>query len=684
MKAKIAVTITAVLFLLPFFCGAQTDWKLAGNNLAGGEKLGSKNAFPVSIFTNNVQRMTITSGGNVGIGTTTPNAQFQLGSTTANRKIVLYDDLNNDNQFYGLGINDNVLRYQVGGTTSDHVFYTGASSTTSNELMRIKGTGNVGIGTTAPTAKLHVAGSQNVDGTLFVRNPTTPSNYGRLLHSGNLHLDTYGAGALYLNFFSGTNTYIGNGSSGYVATFLSNGNVGIGIAGPHAQLHLANSAVNKKIVLWEDANNDHQFYGFGINGSALRYQVSGTTTDHVFYAATSSTTSNELMRIKGNGNVGIGLTSPNWKLDVNGSIHAVDYGPPGSKNLVIGDDAFFTDVDQANVIGLYGNADPSVASLQLGSAGGTITGHSGNIGIGGIIPTFSKLQVFANTTQSPTLWIHNLFNSTSANEGVYIQAGNDGGTGNSFFAAFLTPGGNYLGSITQNGPFSVLYTTSSDQRLKANIRNTTVGLEDVKKIEVKDYRFINDNNEQTGFIAQQLFEVFPDAVSVGGENAKEKPWMVDYGRITPLLVKAIQDLDAINTEKQKSINTLQSTVADQQRQIDELKSKMNEIISSLSFMNEGAGKIRIETDNPSIFLGQNIPNPFDNSTIIPFRIPKNCYDASIVISEVATGKIITAIPVSCHETNVMIDAGILASGSYSYTLYVDGRVIDSKQMVLTK
>ena len=59
--------------------------------------------------------------------------------------------------------------------------------------------------------------------------------------------------------------------------------------------------------MYEVANNDHQYFGFGVNSSTLRYQVDATTTDHVFYAGTSSTVSNELMRIKGNGNVTIML-----------------------------------------------------------------------------------------------------------------------------------------------------------------------------------------------------------------------------------------------------------------------------------------------------------------------------------------------------------------------------------------
>ena len=85
--------------------------------------------------------------------------------------------------------------------------------------------------------------------------------------------------------------------------YFSSGNVGVGTATANAQLQLSNSVVNRKIVMWQNNNNDHQFYGLGVNSYTLRYQVPGTTDSHVFYAGASSTASGELFRIKGTGEV---------------------------------------------------------------------------------------------------------------------------------------------------------------------------------------------------------------------------------------------------------------------------------------------------------------------------------------------------------------------------------------------
>lgn len=91
----------------------------------------------------------------------------------------------------------------------------------------------------------------------------------------------------------------------------TNNRLGIGTITPHAALQIGNGTNNRKIVLHEDANNDHQYFGFGINTAAMRYQVAGTNSDHIFYAATSSSASNELARIKGNGELKVSSLSTN-------------------------------------------------------------------------------------------------------------------------------------------------------------------------------------------------------------------------------------------------------------------------------------------------------------------------------------------------------------------------------------
>jgi hypothetical protein len=104
-------------------------------------------------------------GGFVGIGTSTPNAPLQFASTLANRKIVFYETVYNDHQFFGFGINNFVLRYQVAATTDNHIFYAATSETTSSELARITGTGDLVVANNiygrSPSGAIRALGSAN-------------------------------------------------------------------------------------------------------------------------------------------------------------------------------------------------------------------------------------------------------------------------------------------------------------------------------------------------------------------------------------------------------------------------------------------------------------------------------------------------------------------------------------------
>jgi len=86
-------------------------------------------------------------------------------------------------------------------------------------------------------------------------------------------------------------------------------------------LKFPNSTLSRKISLYETAANDHQYFGFGVNTSILRYQVDSTASDHVFYAGLTSSTSQEVGRVTGTGNLIIPGTS--YSTIIHGSIGMV-------------------------------------------------------------------------------------------------------------------------------------------------------------------------------------------------------------------------------------------------------------------------------------------------------------------------------------------------------------------------
>lgn len=87
-------------------------------------------------FTFRRNAMTVLRNGNIGIGMTTPNAQLQLANTVANRKLVLFENANDNLEYFGFGINDYALRYNV-TSGSSHIFYC-----TSTPVFTINNVGN--------------------------------------------------------------------------------------------------------------------------------------------------------------------------------------------------------------------------------------------------------------------------------------------------------------------------------------------------------------------------------------------------------------------------------------------------------------------------------------------------------------------------------------------------------------
>jgi hypothetical protein len=115
---------------------------------------------------------------------------------------------------------------------------------------------------------------------------------------------------MYFGGEAGTNTIIQSGGQTGIYINNSTRNVGIGTTSPNAPLQFSNAITTRKVVLYEMANNNNQFYGFGVEAGKLVYSTANTGDDHVFYAGASSTSRNELIRIDGsNGDIKLSPSS---------------------------------------------------------------------------------------------------------------------------------------------------------------------------------------------------------------------------------------------------------------------------------------------------------------------------------------------------------------------------------------
>ncbi len=151
-------------------CNADSYITHAG--ATGNLQINASNSANIHFLTANVERMRILSSGTVGINCNAPNSNYKLDvngnvnvhgmvnfRNTQLQQVRLFAPFENDFQFSGFGIGTGQVRYSVWGTSDDHVFAAGNGSGTSvNELLRIKGTGNVGIGLSNPSFRLDVSG----------------------------------------------------------------------------------------------------------------------------------------------------------------------------------------------------------------------------------------------------------------------------------------------------------------------------------------------------------------------------------------------------------------------------------------------------------------------------------------------------------------------------------------------
>ena len=86
----------------------------------------------------------------------------------------------------------------------------------------------------------------------------------------------------------------------------------------------------------------------------------------------------------------------------------------------------------------------------------------------------------------------------------------------------------------------------------------------------------------------------------------------------------------------------------------------------------------------SASLQQNIPNPFNHTTTINYTLPQTYSSAKIIVTD-KSGKLLKEIKLSAKgKGSLDLNTSTLAGGTYQYSLYLNGNLIDTKQMISVK
>jgi hypothetical protein len=83
-------------------------------------------------------------------------------------------------------------------------------------------------------------------------------------------------------------------------------------------------------------------------------------------------------------------------------------------------------------------------------------------------------------------------------------------------------------------------------------------------------------------------------------------------------------------------------------------------------------------------LEQNIPNPFNQTTLINYYVPETAGHAFIKVTGMNGNAIKTIELNNTGSGQITLQTATLASGNYTYSLFVDGNLIDTKVMVLAR
>lgn len=511
------------------------------------------------------------------------------------------------------------------------------AGTTASALYQ-DASGNIGLGTTAPGARLHVAGDLNLTGRLKIG----------------------GANALYI---SAQNMIAGNSA---ISATLGNGNAFFGYSNAGGSSASFNTIMGI-YAGWANTTGSVNTYIGNYAGGQNR---TGKSNTYVGAASGANGT-------KGSYNTCIGESAGGYNEGFNNTLVGSSAGVYGTS---FRGSSFFGANAGVNTTGSFntyiGNAS---AGLNTTGYNNTFLGDSA-----GYNNTTGYNNTFLGRNAGVTSSFSGLSNATAIGAGAQVSASNTlilGGS-KTYVGINLTSSAYNLEVNGGAGkPGSGTWTVTSDARLKTNVSDFSDGLATLLKIHPVWFTYngktgLPTDKKYVGIIAQEMKEVAPYTV---GTTARQEAdgQMTDYLDYDPNALFYI------------SVNAIK----EQQAQIAEMKAahaaEMTALKAELQSLREALGGGRAlkpgdVLNNPAVTLSQNQPNPFREGTTIRFFVPENARSARLVVQS-ADGRFSQSYSLSTRgQGSFRLQGAELPAGNLLYFIEADGKVSDAKTMLLLK
>lgn len=395
----------------------------------------------------------------------------------------------------------------------------------------------------------------------------------------------------------------------------SNGKVGIGTVNPqYGLLQIGKSGVNNGIAIYDSLTNP----------SPLKFYTSGDTGFLNFGVQQKG------LAIRPNGKFAIGATlKPDAEYETGALLNLYVYPSNPCLGLMVYYDPGY---DWGDAVKVFANRNTDVAytvrNITKGSDNEDITFSV--CGDGTVYAKGSCLTASDESFKEDITEINSGLDKVKNLRGVtYAMKNSD--------------------NSDVDSQRSALRASSSD----SSAINSSVPIEISNRIKAERKR------KKAGFIAQDLEQVFPEAVYTLPDGKKA----IAYSEIIPLLVEAIK-------EQQVQIEALQQAKNAKTRVVEDEVIDVSDDTSAMDEREQAA-------------LYSNIPNPFKEETTISYFIPESVSKASLHIYNLQ-GKQIKQMNLSDRGRNsIVIKGHELNPGMYMYTLIADGKEVDTKKMILT-